>query len=892
MKLFKKIEEEYDLNALLQKCNSYFAHIPIDNKDEKELLSEHLSLVMKYFGQINDKFELENLIDIIIDEITETNFSNCDKEEIKDFIKELFFCSLYFHDLGKMNVNFQYSKMHNYNFKSVNNSIGTTHSLLGAYLYIMINQKKIYKFEKNDCRNKLLILIILFSSTIVNHHKSFLQKINSNYLIDIEISDLIDYLKEINEQFSNVEIKSIENVLKNLNNFWDYFNFSNSNFNLFILIKLNYSLLTACDYLATYHYLKKLDELINVETISYSLKGKINSNIKVTKPYNKALFENLEKYRNLKVNDLSDFKADNLNLLRQKLSVSVIDNLKNNSRKLFYIETPTGSGKTNLSFIAINEILKNNNIKKIFYVFPFTTLITQTFQELKKTFLLESYELAEIHSKASIKNSNDEYGTEQRSEYINFLFSNYPICVLSHIKFFDILKSNDKQSNYLLFSLANSLVIIDELQSYPPKEWDKIIFFIYNCSKYLNIRFIVMSATLPRIDSISSIKKNNCFTDLIPDYADYYSNVNFKKRVKFDFNIFQKGIIDLQKLGQIILTKSENYFDLHKTVKVVAEFLTKRDANYFNNNVKDEFEKKGYKIFLLSGTILEPRRLEIIESIKKDIFESPKILLISTQVIEAGVDVDMDIGFKEISILDSEEQLAGRVNRNAVKSDSVVYIFKLSDDSKVYNKDIRYKIGKKLLFDNMEYYKNMLENKSFNSFYELVIKEINEKIGKSYINNFSYYLEEFNKLNFININKEFKLIENDTASIFVPITIQNKIIEKDVSIFNHSEINFLKHYNISVDNGINGEDVWALYEKFIQIDEKDLSKKMSDIKNIYALLQKFTFSVFKYSSLFNELKNVGGAIEKYGFWYLNNYEDVYSFENGLKDLSDNNLYLF
>jgi CRISPR-associated endonuclease/helicase Cas3 len=891
MKLFKKIEKEYDLNALLQKCNSYFAHIPIDKKDDKELLSEHISLVMKYFGQINDKFELENLIDIIIDDIIETNFSNRDKEKMKDFIKELFFCSLYFHDLGKMNVNFQYSKMHNYNCKPVNNSIGTTHSLLGAYLYIMINQKKIYKFEKNECRNKLLILIILISSTIVNHHKSFLQKINSNYFIDIEMSDLINYLKEINEQFSSVEIKSIENVLKNLNNFWDYFNFSNSNFNLFILIKLNYSLLTACDYLATYHYLKKLDELINVETISYSLKEKINSNIKVTKPYNKALFENLEKYRNLKVSDLSDFTADNLNLLRQKLSVSVIDNLKNNSRKLFYIETPTGSGKTNLSFIAANEILKNNNIKKIFYVFPFTTLITQTFQGLKETFLLNSDELAEIHSKASIQRSNNESEEYKESEYINYLFNNYPISLISHIKFFDILKSNDKQSNYLLFSLANSLIIIDELQSYPPKEWDKIIFFIYNFSKYLNIRFIVMSATLPRIDSISSIEKN-CFIDLIPDFRDYYSNPNFNKRVEFDFSIFQMGIIDLEKVKQIVINKSEDYFNTHKTAKVVIEFLTKKNANEFINKYKNEFEEKGYKVYLLSGTILEPRRREIIEAIKKKSIENTKILLISTQVIEAGVDVDMDIGFKEISILDSEEQLAGRVNRNASKTDSVVYIFKLSDDCIIYNNDFRYKIGKELLLDDSNQYKDILANKNFNLFYGRVIKGINDKIGKSFIDNFSYYLEEFNKLNFINIDKEFELIENDAVLIFVPITIQNKIINKDVSSFNNSEINFLKYYNISVDNGINGEDVWKLYEKFIQMKEKDLSKKMSDIKNIYALLQKFSFSVFKYSSLFKELKNVGGAIEKYGFWYLNNYKDVYSFENGLKDLSDNSLYFF
>mgnify|MGYP000335079520 CR=1 FL=1 len=81
------------------------------------------------------------------------------------------------------------------------------------------------------------------------------------------------------------------------------------------------------------------------------------------------------------------------------------------------------------------------------------------------------------------------------------------------------------------------------------------------------------------------------------------------------------------------------------------------------------------EIYLLSGTILEPRRKEIIENLKTSEYRKMRVLLISTQVVEAGVDIDMDLGFKDKSIIDSEEQLAGRINRNVRKQSCKLYVF-------------------------------------------------------------------------------------------------------------------------------------------------------------------------------------------------------------------------
>jgi CRISPR-associated endonuclease/helicase Cas3 len=118
-------------------------------------------------------------------------------------------------------------------------------------------------------------------------------------------------------------------------------------------------------------------------------------------------------------------------------------------------------------------------------------LITQTFKFLQNSLNLDNTEIAEIHSKATFNRKVDdaEYGSD-RKNYIDNLFINYPISLVSHIKFFDTLTSNEKEANYLLHRIANSVVIIDEIQSYNPSEWDKINYLIQKYSVTFNITFI------------------------------------------------------------------------------------------------------------------------------------------------------------------------------------------------------------------------------------------------------------------------------------------------------------------------------------------------------------------------------------------------------------------
>jgi CRISPR-associated endonuclease/helicase Cas3 len=149
----------------------------------------------------------------------------------------------------------------------------------------------------------------------------------------------------------------------------------------------------------------------------------------------------------------------------------------------------------------------------------------------------------------------------KRLNYINFLFINYPFSILSHVKFFDILKTNEKETNYLLHRLANSIVVIDEIQSYNPTHWDKIIYFIRQYAEKFDIKFILMSATLPKLNKLNVIKQNvKDFVYLIPKAKElYFSNPNFAGRVNFNFEMFEQNNLSLDELAKKVIEASNEY---------------------------------------------------------------------------------------------------------------------------------------------------------------------------------------------------------------------------------------------------------------------------------------------------------------------------------------------
>ncbi len=919
IKTFKQLVDETPaLDNLLINAHSYYAHV--SKQKDAETLIKHISLVQEKFITLCKVHLLDEIIDkLILDLFNDVKPTN----ETLNYVKKLFVNTILFHDYGKVNENFQAhpEKMNNPLFKGrekPDSPLSTHHSALGAYLYIVKHIQEIVSCFSPKEHGQLIVYVLGFSYVIFKHHASSLQ--NKKDLVkkfcfsENEIPYLKQYIKqyqfEVDEKISTT-LFATNPKLKRINLEYQFEKFSKltEKFSFYILIRLAFSLLTASDYLASNEYMadirledfgilnrervEKIYQHITENDFLDEAQQKIN--------FNKQIYQELDKYAELK--NPKEINAENLNILRKEMAFEVIRNVRAHSDKnLFYIEAPTGGGKTNLAMLTTIELLNANpNLNKVYYVFPFTTLITQTHKTIIETMGLKSEEVVQLHSKAGFQSKEEDqdgvYGN-QKLNYLDHLFVNYPFCLLSHIKFFDLLKTHEKENNYVLHRLANSIVVIDELQSYNPSHWDKLIYFIRNFAKFFNIKFILMSATLPKLDRLNVIQNEvQDFIYLLPNSKEkYFQNPNFAQRVTFKFDLLNEKEIELETLANIVLEKSEQYArkefgqsKLQGSVYTIVEFIFKKSVTAFYkviNQTNTFFDE----IFVLSGTIVEHRRKYIIDFLKNPENRKKKILLITTQVVEAGVDIDMDLGFKNQSLIDSDEQLAGRINRNVNKKDCELYLFKVNEPSVLYNKDKRYQATKKIRNE----YAEILNNKDFDRLYQIVLKDIDEWNEKLFASGFQDYLSNITNLNFQETNKKFQLIEQKNISVFVPLPVP-------ADTFSKNELKFLKEANIlpNAEDKIEGSKVFDLYINLIENKSPDFITQKVSLKILQGILSKFVFSIFddskgnirrkliafadieKINTSHHQKNDTDGTI--YGFMYLARYEEVYDELFGLDD---------
>jgi CRISPR-associated endonuclease/helicase Cas3 len=397
-----------------------------------------------------------------------------------------------------------------------------------------------------------------------------------------------------------------------------------------------------------------------------------------------------------------------------------------------------------------------------------------------------------------------------------------------------------------------------------------------------NIRFLLMSATLPKIGTLAEAE----FCYLIPNAVDrFFINPNFAQRVSFNGQLLQRKQPKrdekkeyLEWLSEKILHISNSYRSKYGNVRTIVEFIFKKSATDFAILAKSKFA--DYEIFVLSGTILEPRRMHIIRELKRESNQFKNVLLITTQVVEAGVDIDMDLGFKNRSIIDSEEQLAGRVNRNVKKEDCTVYLFDLDDASVIYGKDQRFKETRNSL--ESEYF-DILRSKRFDRLYERVKSWLDLTNQESALagTGLDYQNRMIGQLNFPGVDKEFTLIHQNNTSIFVPLELPIK--NNDQNIFTFQQLQFLKDFDIMPVNGmLSGSEVFDLYKELITNSAQMFNERRRNLKILHSIMSMFIFSLFSESGVLKQLISSGNR-EEYGYLYLTSYEEVYDYELGLQD---------
>jgi CRISPR-associated endonuclease/helicase Cas3 len=755
---------------------SIYAHL---NEDKKETLIEHTNLTEKYLNKILEDKKLKKIIDEIINNLGI-------KENLKQLIKEMFYNAVILHDIGKINPIFQIIKMLNNDLKKekYENIKNSDHSIFSSIIYSIYYIEKILKDYYREEKYTLIYYNLIFSYNISRHHSNlenieeFVDKMRNNYK---EILNNIEFLDLLSEDFRNL-ILSNENDYFYQKAYYNITKYAEKNIKEnyienMLLTKLNYSLIISSDYYATYEFFN--GEITDI--------GLINKDNRIVEKYkNTEIYKNIEKFKSNKM----EFKEILINKLRTEIFLESENELKQNIDKdIFYLEAPTGSGKTNTSINLALNLLEKNKMDKIIYVFPFNTLVEQTYESLKQIFEEELdpviiNSLTGYYDKNNQKESKLEYSKNEYDQILlDRIFWHYPFIITTHVNLFQAFFGNSRNAHYSLLHLSNSIIIIDEIQSYKNSLWEDIINYFDKFAKYLNIKFIIMSATLPKLDKMLENKKSEV-VELIKNPEKFFKNPLFKNRVNLNFDLLKKEEITFETLKNHLLKNTKT------TDKILIEFIEKKKAFKFYNYLKGEINR-DVELITSDDNSIERQRI-ISKAKRKDGF-----ILISTQVIEAGVDIDMDIGYKNIGYLDNEEQFLGRINRSSKKKNAIAYFFKITDPKKIYKNDAR------VLFNILEHPENIenLKNKNFGDYY----KDIFEKIIKTNQKHNEYSIEyrknKIKELDFRGISKDMKLIDDEKIQIFL----------------NYEEI---------IDGEkMSGEDVWQDFKDILEEDMEYSKKK-------------------------------------------------------------------
>jgi len=767
-----------------------------------ETLIAHSFMTKTYFEKIKEAKKLDELIDKLLLNLDTKYF---------ELIKEMFENTIYLHDIGKVNPYFQAKKMNNILFEEFkNSSISSEHSLYSKIEFIKYFEKLIDETVQNRKeKDKLKFILYNFSYHISKHHGKL----------------------SIFEEYDEKCISFFHHIKK----------YDINPFGFYILNKLLFSLLVSSDYYATTHY------MANLATNDF---GIIKDKQKII---NK--FEEYKIVKNIRQNrDLIG-----INILRSKMFLEAEKNLlENRDKNIFYLEAPTGSGKTLTSINLAMKIIEKEDISKIFYIFPFNTLVEQTKKQLKDIFG-KSLNIEVINSITPIKETSDieqeDIESKYQKSYMSRLFFHNELILTTHISFFNILFGTTKEDNFPLWQIANSVIILDEIQSYDINLWSYMTKFFKYYAKALNIKIIIMSATLPKLDELIE-DDNSIFEELIKNKDKYFQSEYFKNRVSIDFSLLEIKEIENKRLIEKLDEEKDKYS------KIVFEFIKKDSAREFYNLLCEDDRFCKFNIYELSGDDNKATREYVINKTKE---ENIKIIIVATQVIEAGVDIDMDLGFKDISTLDSEEQFLGRINRSCLKLDleykPKVYFFNKDDESKIYKNDHR-------IEDNLkkEELREKLLNKDFKSFYSEVFKRIkneDKKIKNGILGNFEKFEEKVLKLNYNEIKEKMQLIKSDNYRLFFPFEFE--IPKYEIEEFKDKEK--LKIY-LNNDGKLDGQKVW---NEFLLLNTiNDYAKKEIKRSEINSLMQFFTFNILRFNDKYT-LPHYDE--EEQGFYFIKDYQD-------------------
>lgn len=609
----------------------------------------------------------------------------------------------YAHDFGKYTTFFQEDRL--FGLKSWGQKANHAYlsAIFGAFLCL-----------KNESLSETMFPLWAFS-VILSHHGDIKQFSSTDYLpylykntamyretserlkiLDLQIEDMVNNRDVIQQDYSIIglqneveEFLSQKDIVKETIGKLNYILMKyedEPDDNQFFIHQMLYSALVSADKISAAG-LKPVEEKYSGFDLLIDSKNKITSRLKPC-------------------------KLDNM---RNEIFNSVLHNIQkvylNNS--IFSITAPTGTGKTYTGFFVakkLQELLGNRY--KIIYALPFTSIIDQNYQKIeelhqinedftrnKSLYLIKHHHL----SNPEYINETEDYKKDESELFVENWESG--IIVTTFVQLLQTLIGNRNRMLKKYHVLTKSIILMDEIQAIPLEYYELVNYAIQKIVEIYDCKVILMTATKPLIFSKT--------TELLNNYESYFSQLNRTTLLPRLEKVTVKEFCD----------KLDRSMDPDKSYLIVCNTIAQSLQVYnllSNNGLKSEYK-------YLSTNLLPLHRKEILKELE-NMNNGNRTVLVSTQVVEAGVDLDFDEVIRDIGPLDSIIQCAGRCNRRWDRDNGNITVVNMVDDkgysyaSRVYGSVI-INITRKLLAgkDNIpesefeqliqEYYKLILSGK-------------------------------------------------------------------------------------------------------------------------------------------------------------------------------------
>lgn len=832
------------IEDIIVKPELFYAHCDRGNGKNPEILKEHVDRCYHYFEELwehkNFKAVFENFQKELAPELSD--------EGIKLFYS-LIVNVIIFHDCGKINPRFQSIKMKNIlkKWTTIDCLDGTKHSILSAAIYFDYFYEKIQEsLLSKDEKNMIHVFMLVNAYVISRHHgnlsrfEEFLEEFQPNR----QLADIFSCMNQGNftEVYHGPFCKRDRHMMnmprQNTRIYHSFLEKQSSHAGLYTYIRFLFSVLVSCDYYATSEY---------DNGIQMSAFGTIE-NTEFATQYEQS--ERVKQIRRLNPESCVDDKKD-INILRNRMFYEAEQTLlKNKDTNIAFIEAPTGAGKSNLAMNCSLKLL-DKNINKIFYVYPFNTLVEQNYDTLEKIYgqtdifksiaVINSITPIPLNGTRKFWENLDKEENEKfyQKALLDRQFLNYPFILTTHVNLFQIMFGCEREAAISFYQLAGSVVVLDEIQSYKNVLWTEIMMFLQCYSRLLNMKIIIMSATLPKLDMLTG--NHEKVVNLIENPEKYFQDARFKKRVVLSYELlYQDKKTEMKELYAHVLGQAQ------KGRKLLMEFITKTSAEKFYHMLT-ESGREDLQIFCMTGDDNQIDRKRILREM--DTADKDKaVILVATQVVEAGIDIDMDIGYKDISKLDSEEQFIGRINRN-FKRKGVVYFFDMDNESGIYKEDYRVDTAYTLRKDEM---KQLLADKNFGKYYDYILKGIRKyRNDRKNENGIEAFVDNVKKLDFVWISQKMKLIDKND--------------DWKMSVYFAREI--------TTDTGeiIDGKQVWERYRELLSDMTMNYAKKQILLSEVKSKMSYFIYQI--------KIDNSLDYNDRIGELYLIEDAEQY-FENG------------